>query len=74
MSDYERWLERKRRLVKAGGIVRDLRGGLLIDQVACLSRQASGYAADWDQAFLQVAAINERQLRECFIYESNRQD
>lgn len=67
MSDYDRWLERKRRAVKAGAQVRSPRR-VIIDDIRVRARAATS----WDEGFYQLAHIYEAQLREMFQNEKNK--
>ena len=69
MSDYDRYIERLRRAVKAGAQIRHNKN-VIIDDIRVRARGESS----WDNGFYQLAAIYERQLRERFENESNRQN
>lgn len=67
MSDYHRWLERKRRAVKSGAHIRSTRR-VIIDDIRVRARVATS----WDEGFYQLAHIHEAQLREMFQNEKNK--
>lgn len=74
MNDYQNWLESQKRYLalKKSRVVRDLRGRILIDVPICQVRINTGYARSFGEAFYQIAAIYERQLRELYQYEKNK--
>lgn len=74
MNDYQCWLDNQKRHIalKKSRVLRDLRGRILIDAPICQVRINTGYARTFSEAFYQLAAIYERQLRELYQYEKNK--